>query len=778
MGYLINAARPSSLKIGGTERINQLRSFQVSDTSSYRNGIVTTTGTIVLGTSGHLVTEGGLYLEDYKRDDYKRGTKITFDVTYPSGTTARHPRGLLNVISTVYSPETATITIDVGCDLVMAKLLGDDSIVLPFEEVPLDETTKTFEGVSSSLATAAKLIWQDNQGNIQSKAYFEGDAFGQYQPGAFVSVRGVTALAVEPLAATAAIPDRLELSFQSPVDGKAQDDQGRVDVVTTESNYFIKYPATVFERIKGATVDMKTITAGGSVTIPGTRGSSSPSTGCGNTPSPPTYSPSVTIPIPGQERTIQIPAPCSVGYETKSVPQYIPAKRREIRTTTYDGPAAQTSSTKTEVYGPALELNSQYWADKFAYCGSTYANECLPSPCPMYGTYETRLGKQETVYFYGSANEVIKQVTSTYRPVLAAAQPDDWRSGVTRGIAQDFDQGFGEKNAARLYLHQVVIRKFSTENNANVQKTTTYTSSTSRGGGIGGQIGAYKGIKTTEVRRSVSSVTSEIRPDSVNAATTSVDTDTTFVEMHGQVGGFVGGAGPYVQKEDTPVPLLYDSRGEVQSAVNKYGDYLARFIEGDARGLTIGEALREQIGSNWTPNMPFRYYDPNSQDLMAFRADACSWGADPNGCIVVLSGIWVADMAGTVSIPDNLTGNAQPNMSDGAPVAPTPPVNPDPTVTGDTATNKRFNFFVEVPITAKMLCNPSGEDGIRVPPPGPQTIPLAMTLVTYVRGYISQPGAMVALENDGSLPLNGDGTLIVDDALIIIDDDVLFPPTP
>ena len=775
MGYLINAARPSSLLIGGTDYIENLVSFQVSDTSSYRNGIVTTTGTIELGTVGGKVLKDGVLFEDYQRTDFKRGALILLSVTYPSGTTALHPRGRLRVVSSSYDPEQESITLDVGCDLVIAKLLNDDEVVLPFEEIPLDETAKTFEGVASSLATAGKLIWQDSEGTIQSEKFFQGDSFGTYASGQFVSVRGVTALGVQPLAATAAIPDRIELSYQYPIDEKSTNNQGRIDITNTLSQYYIKFPATVFERIKGATVDMKEIVDGGVITIPRTVANVSPSTGCGNTPPPPQYNPSVQVPIPGVERTVQVPAPCSEGYETKSVPQYIPAKRIETRKTYYDGPAAQTSLTTSEVYGPALELNSQYYADKYAYCSSVYANKCLPSPCPMYGTETTLLGKQETRYFFGPAAEVTKTVTTTWRPMLAAGQPEDWRSGVRGGAPQDFNQGFADQYKTALYKHQIVTRSFRKETNANVQIVETKTSPITRGGGIGAAIGADRGILTLEIRRSVSSVAAEIRPDSVNAATTSVDTNTTIVQMHGKVGGYVNDAGPYTQKEDTPVPLLYNDQSQVESALNTYGDYLARFIEGDARGLTIGEALREQIGTNWKPNMPFRYYDPSADKLMAFRADACSWGADSSGCVVVLGGIWVADMEGIVTLPDNLLGDAEPDMNGGTPVSPSPPTTPEPVVIGDAVVGKRFNFQVQVHLTPQMLCHPSGSDGIRVPPPGPEDVRMAMTWVLFCRGMIVQPGALVTLDDDGSIPTTSGSNLVVDESLIVVDDDVLFP---
>ena len=46
----------------------------------------------------------------------------------------------------------------------------------------------------------------------------------------------------------------------------------------------------------------------------------------------------------------------------------------------------------------------------------------------------------------------------------------------------------------------------------------------------------------------------------------------------------------------------------------------------------------------------------------------------------------------------------------------------------------------------------------------------------FVQGKIVQPGALVALENDGSIPLSHRGNVIVDEALIVTEDAVLFPP--
>ena len=771
MSYLVNPTRPVGLTIGNTDYINNLVSFQCSDTSSYRNGLITTTGTIILG------TRDGESFEDYDRNDFKRGQAVHLEITFPDGTTATHPRGRLHVISTSYNPESEQVSIEVACRLALLKLIDDDDDIKQLLddqiEIPLDPAQQEYESLSSSIAAATKIAWVDSTGTIQKENYFGNDNFGEYEPGSFVSVRGVTALEVQPLAATAAIPDEIELSYSYPADQAASDQQGRVDTVTTTSKYFLNYPALNFTRKPppgglAGSVSLKVPPT----TIPAQKTVTS---SCGNSPSRPSYSPQTTVGggSIGGSFNISVPASCSAGYTTEEESIYIAAQRVEVRQTFYDGPAAQVGSTTSEITGPALEANSQYFADKYAYCVGTYANACLPNgACPLEGTQSIRLGRQITTYEYGTGNEVVKTVTSTYRPIISAAQPSDWRSGINRGIPQDFN---GSLSLTSEYLHQVVITTYQRSNNENIQHTITYTSTATKGGGIGANINAYAGVKTEQIRHSTSTVTQDIRPDSVNAATTQVETDVTRVQMHGKVGGYtIDEAGPYIVKESVPVPLLLNSSDQVDDAVNAYGDYLARFIEGDARGLVIGESLRKSIATNWKPNMPFRYYDPKTGKFMAFRADACSWGVSVTGCVVAINGIWVADLLGSVSIPDNLYGNATPDMSGAS--DPTPPVNGgpiveiDPGVDDEIVTGKRFNFFVRVRWKVGATCTPSGFNGIRPILIGRSDVNIHYTFIAFCTGMISSPGGLVTLNNDGSLPLESNGNPIVDEQNIVTAD--------
>jgi hypothetical protein len=113
-------------------------------------------------------------------------------------------------------------------------------------------------------------------------------------------------------------------------------------------------------------------------------------------------------------------------------------------------------------------------------------------------------------------------------------------------------------------------------------------------------------------------------------------------------------------------------------------------------------------------------------------------------------------------------------------VPPSPPVPPtvsEPIVTGDKVYGRRFNFHVDMDMRALFTMSASNNDGIRQPPLGPQDVTMHNTWMVFVNGKIVQPGALVALENDGSLPIENANNPVVDEQLIVVDDDVLFPPT-
>ena len=175
--------------------------------------------------------------------------------------------------------------------------------------------------------------------------------------------------------------------------------------------------------------------------------------------------------------------------------------------------------------------------------------------------------------------------------------------------------------------------------------------------------------------------------------------------------------------------------------------------------------------------MPFAFYDDKIDKVSMMRSDACAWGVSLEGCVVVTSAIWNADVNNTVTVPENYYGAATPNMSDGPAGPADTPLLLEPLFGGTPgAINKRFNFNVDVHIHLDAVMQPSGEDGIRKVLPKQIEAETLFVQLVFIYGYIVQPGALVALDTDGSVPLSDNGDPIVDISLIVTGDDVLFPP--
>ena len=192
MGYLTTTPRPTSFKIGGVEYIDNMISWQAQDASAFRNGLIATTGTVVLG------TKGGQSLSDYDRNSIKRGKETILQLRYPNDNEKIHPRGRLYVISSAYDPENETLQVELGCILTMKALLERGDELLYLAPIPLDPAQQDYANVAASLAAGGKIAWMKNDGTIAQDDFFSGDTFGGVAPSTFASVRGVTALSVSP----------------------------------------------------------------------------------------------------------------------------------------------------------------------------------------------------------------------------------------------------------------------------------------------------------------------------------------------------------------------------------------------------------------------------------------------------------------------------------------------------------------------------------------------------------------------------------------------------
>ena len=390
--YLVNQAKPHKVYIGGVDYTDQFVSLSLSDSSAFRQGIITTTGTLQLATT---LNAGGL--NDYDRDKFKRGQTVQVDLLYSNGFIERHPRGFLYVLATSWDPEAYTLNVEVGCELAMRRLTDEIEDLVSQAPIPLDPAQRTYEGLSSSLAADGAVMWCDRYGQLQIANFFN-DTPGQTEAGYWTSVKGMTALSVKGLAGNKSIPDRIKLSYQFPEDVVGEDGTNRIDVVETESVYFLRYPAPTFKRVPNPGSNIGTIVTEPISVNPAPPPSGAPS---GNVPPPPTT-------IGGGAITITIPpTACSSSYETVEDAVYMPADRYEVSTTTYGAPAAQVSVVNREMYGPQIEANSQYFADRFSYCRGIYASACNPmGDCPFDGMNRVLLARNVTLNTYGQANEL------------------------------------------------------------------------------------------------------------------------------------------------------------------------------------------------------------------------------------------------------------------------------------------------------------------------------------------------------------------------------------
>ena len=532
-----------------------------------------------------------------------------------------------------------------------------------------------------------------------------------------------------------AIPDQINLSYAQPVSFDGEGSQ--VDEVTTESYYFVTYPAVMYVRT-GSGLGSITGVYQGVVVDP------SSTSACGNTPPPPAQSQ-------------QQPA-CNEGYSLQQTPAILPAEKTEVTRTEYSGPAGQVSRVYTQTTGPALEANSQYFADSFAFCRYNWSTQCQPNgACSTdEGTQQILLGYTDQVNYYGTANELVKTVTDTYATTLSGAQPFNWRSGVVNGAPQ----GFQTLSLTDMYRVSRVVTEYFVDGDSNVQETSTYTSVTSRQVGINnGSIDALDGIRTFQRRTSTTISTTPIAPDSTESPQTRTNALTTFIPIV-RLGYTMPPAesGPYVMQAQAPVPFLLSSQSEADDAVRLYSDYLRRTILGDAYGLQIGEVLRSDIVTNWRPGMPFRYLDDrpgtSNDTLMAMRMDACVWGVDSEGAEVVTNGVWVGNSNGTVNAPSNVVGTGQPVI---------PPSVSDETI----VTSGSYAEYVDINISLDNAYIPWVENITFLPPPDSYTANSYETLTVWVTGFVVGPGSLANVGPAGSSPLSNGGDLVLVDATVI-----------
>lgn len=684
MAFLINSTRLTRVDIGGEDFTDQTLDISLSDSSGVKNGLIATDGEISLG-----YRPGGKINEDYGRNHFSRGMQIDIFVTYPDGTEEKHPRGRLYIIDSKFDPQKESIILSVGCKMALHALDGDISEIKDLPNFYLPSTRQNYSSISAALAAESRIAWYDRDGLLQSAKLWEGEGSDYSATAKWVSVFGVTTLAISSLDSSRSIssgkssgnpysggdPDNIELTYQyAPrlIDGETgfpADEEGgfiKEEVSTSESKYYTQYPVIFYAREPSNTGEDEGTSDG----IPDLE----------------------TVGLPEMDKGLESPRPsdcaqefsesdnpasadnkpgggagngdtnCMSGMTTVRTPLYVGVESSSETTNFYGGPGGALSKVVSVKRGPALEANNQYYGDLYQLCRQSWATRCNPNGyCGTdAGTKQLELSRSVQLTEYNPDGSVKTVTTDEYKPLLTAASTDNWRAGVVDGVMTSFRSlGFAETTFFRDSRNVV---EYQYPENGTYRKTTSYQSIRSRGPSNkldSNYLDAINGVVKTTVDSSTSNVINEDQPQSQVSPEPSSLSDVSIVAFPSHdLPGTDSSLKPLVYKESVPYPfwIIAGSNMSWEQSLSEYEDYTRRNIKGASLGLRLGESLRQEIASEWKPNTSFRYHDPRYNILISMRSNAQTWSMTPEECVMTVDGMAVGFSNGQVNIPDNIVG--------------------------------------------------------------------------------------------------------------------------
>lgn len=623
MAWLNNTAATVTITIDGEDYSSELVSGTITDSSAINAGAVLSGGTFTFADQ-----PGQSKLEDYKQNKFGRGKVVLIDVTI-AGVTGRHPRGYMYVLGSTYNMENRQLTLEVGCILTLHNLTGEIGDMADLTIFPLtsnDEEIPTFANLLTAIDTEGKFLWMDNQGQIKKEEFFDGDGMGSGKAeAAWVGVRDYTCLSVAPLGDSATVPDTIKVTYQwqvesdtdtgtDPVTGKPQEED------ETISTYWLEHPANMRVKQKVCTTDPQGNRTCKDITV--------------NT----------------AKRQY------SVTKTTRSIRRY--------------GATGGSVSTENEITtGPAVEVNGAYFAELYSFqLAQRYGDATGLKPD---GLYQIIQSSREKTYEYGPGGEVIKSVEKTYKNYVSAMTQNDWRAGnaetgkvyepdkpitgATRGFLTTIPSG-------QLYLATKVTTEYTYYDDRTVELTTTIQSSADCNG-VGiypptgdrqiQNIGAENnGVKTTVKRTSTGGLLNPDQPPrnpGGKAMTTKSDVYTDESAKY-----FPTDAGSVTLATQVPFSVPGESEQEMRRIAANYAKVLRAQLEGDAAGIRVAETLRPEVLLNYTPGMPFSFYDHQEQKLVKLRMNSTGWAFAPGQTIFSTEGCFIGISNGTVTIPDNV----------------------------------------------------------------------------------------------------------------------------
>ena len=431
MSY-INTARKSRLTVNGIDESSRMASWEVSDESVYRNGIMRTSGRLVLGTTA-------LTQYDYQREAYKRGQIVQMEVlSTASGLYEIHPRGFLYVMSTSFSAEDQQVTIEIGCKLALWTISDNIEAMYDYSVIELNEGQRTIQNISQGLYSSNKIIYQDNTGNIVETGVFDlstASTSPSAVPGDWATGSRTEALSATPLTADE-LPDivELEYSFTSSDVFSPQE-----KVSTDTSSYDVGFNARTWVR-EGSGDELNSVT---------------------------------TI----DDSFSGLPGAAVGDYIEVVNIEKVNSSQTEKITEYFNGPGGQLTVSIQESYQPGVEVNAAYFEDQYSSCryqaalnGDADSTSCssLQATSPMLASRTIR--KLE----YDDAGTVVSETRELWKPVLAAAQSFNWKSE-----SGEYGQpvGFREVSLTDIYRDTIATTEYTQdEDGNNVETITTYRS--------------------------------------------------------------------------------------------------------------------------------------------------------------------------------------------------------------------------------------------------------------------------------------------------------------
>lgn len=729
MAWLNNTSAVCILKIDGDDYSQNLTSIQLSDQSATNTGIILTGGTISLAE-----LPGENKLEDYSKTLFRRNAIVLIDLVI-DGTTYRHPRGNLRVLSSLWNAEERTHEVIVGCQLSMVAATDNIDSLKSLSKYTLPDDAG-FGDLSQSLQASGEFIWWTKDGRVEKRDFFGDDGLGSNkEEAAWVSVRDVTALSSSPLGGSATVPDTIKVTYSwqevaggdgdgdtDPNDGKPQETD------TTESTYWLEHPGRYREEQTVCTL------------LPNGRKDCK------------------EVMVDSQKRTFNV---------TKT----------SSSTRKYGGPGGSVTTEISITRGPAVEMQGTYYAELYSW--KLARNKYKPNGIPLEGLNTVIQQRSEKTYEYGPGGEVKKTVQRNYKNMISAMTQNDWRSGL--GSSRGF---LTNPPDDKLFLDQLITATYEYFDDRTVETTVTVASSAKCNGvGIYPVKGARllqnidatnNGMTETTKRTSSGGLLNPDQPPR-NPDGKKYITESAVYKEESVKYKPIPGLGSIEYETTIPFSNEEWTEATARSVASNFAKRIKAFMEGDAAGVRVAETMRQEI-FGYYPGMPFSYFDSTYNALVKCRMNATGWAITQSEAVVATDGIHIGISNGTVAEFSNTPDATRKSRKGRSAVDYNPP-----TVTGETKVDQGRPYDVEEYIAVDVWLahwwqTGNGDDGFGVV--DDWDLPIELTFEPNVQNYVSgmivsKDAEILHVDAIGSIPDNGE-TILESETGVLVPD--LFDP--